>query len=124
MVKDHSDSKRGNPLPPHGLLFLISSKGSFICTDMIAHTTAFVTPVVGHLMEQEIAQWVICMECILFSFNWQLLSHYPKDTDMIAEACVQHSTMELVVALMTINKYKHCRGTLFSYLGYLCRTKV
>ena len=30
MVKDHSDSKRGNPLPPHGLLFLISSKGSFI----------------------------------------------------------------------------------------------
>ena len=31
MVKDHSDSKRGNPLPPHGLLFPISSKGSFIC---------------------------------------------------------------------------------------------
>ena len=31
MVKDHSDSERGNPLPPHGLLFTISSKGSFIC---------------------------------------------------------------------------------------------
>ena len=31
MVKDHSDSDRGNPLPPHGLLFPISSKGSFIC---------------------------------------------------------------------------------------------
>ena len=29
MVKDHSDNKRGNPLHPHGLLFLISSKGSF-----------------------------------------------------------------------------------------------
>ena len=27
MVKDHSDSERGNPLPPHGLLFPISSKG-------------------------------------------------------------------------------------------------
>ena len=25
-------SERGNPLPPHGLLFPISSKGSFICT--------------------------------------------------------------------------------------------
>ena len=25
MVKDHSDSQKGNPLPPH-------SKGSFICT--------------------------------------------------------------------------------------------
>ena len=32
MVKDHSDSERGNPLPPHGLLFSIDSKGSFICT--------------------------------------------------------------------------------------------
>ena len=32
MVKDHSDSERGNLLPPHGLLFPISSKGSFICT--------------------------------------------------------------------------------------------
>ena len=32
MVKDHSYSEKGNPLPPHRLLFPISSKGSFICT--------------------------------------------------------------------------------------------
>ena len=32
MVKDHSDSEKGNPLPPHRLLFTINSKGSFICT--------------------------------------------------------------------------------------------
>ena len=32
MVKDHSDSEKGNPLPPHRLLFPIKSKGSFICT--------------------------------------------------------------------------------------------
>ena len=32
MVKDHSDSVKGNPLLPHRLLFLINSKGSFICT--------------------------------------------------------------------------------------------
>ena len=32
MVKDHSDSETGNPLPPHRLLFPINSKGSFICT--------------------------------------------------------------------------------------------
>ena len=31
MVKDYSDSERGNPLPSHGLLFPISSKGSLIC---------------------------------------------------------------------------------------------
>ena len=32
MVKDHSYSERGNPLPPHGLLFPINRKGFFICT--------------------------------------------------------------------------------------------
>ena len=32
MAKDHSHSERGNPLPPHGLLFPISSKGYFRCT--------------------------------------------------------------------------------------------
>ena len=36
MVSDHSDT---NPLPPHGLLFLTSSKGSFICTiNRLVHT--------------------------------------------------------------------------------------
>ena len=61
IVKDHSDSERGNLLPPHGLLFPINSKGSFICT--IPQTgkhipRPFVTPVVEHWLEQEIAQWV------------------------------------------------------------------
>ena len=32
MVKDHSDSEKGNPLPSHRLLFPINSKCSFICT--------------------------------------------------------------------------------------------
>ena len=57
MVKDHSDSEKGNLLLPHRLLFPISSKGYFICfymhhpTDRIAHTMAFVTPVVEHWLE-------------------------------------------------------------------------
>ena len=55
IVKDQSDSERGNPLPPHEVIFLINSKGSFICT--IPQTTAFVTPVVEHWLEREIAQW-------------------------------------------------------------------
>ena len=60
IVKNHSESERGNPLPPHGLLFPISSKGSFYMhhpTDRIAHTTAFVTPIVDHWLEREIGQW-------------------------------------------------------------------
>ena len=49
MVKDHSDS------------FPISHKGYFYMhnpTHRIIHTTAFVTPVVEHWLEREIAQWV------------------------------------------------------------------
>ena len=46
MVKNHSDSEKENPLPPHH------------ATDRIAHTTAFVAPVVEHWLEREIAQWV------------------------------------------------------------------
>ena len=58
MVKDHSDSEKGNPLPSHGLLFPISSKDSFICIIPVrlTHTTALVTPDVEHWLEQEIAQ--------------------------------------------------------------------
>ena len=60
MVKDRSDSERGNLLLPHKLLFPISSKGYFICItpDRIIHTTAFVMPVVEHWLEWEIAQWI------------------------------------------------------------------
>ena len=61
MVKDHSDSEKGNPLPPHRLLLSINSKGFFYMhhpTDRITHTTAFVTPVVEHWLERELAQWV------------------------------------------------------------------
>ena len=58
MVKDHSDSKRGNLLLPlHGLLFLISSKESFHMhhpIDRITHTIAFFAPIVDHWLEQEI----------------------------------------------------------------------
>ena len=64
MVKDHSDSERGNLLLPHRLLFPISSKGSFICIipDKMTHTTAFVTPVVEHWLEREIAKQIKATE--------------------------------------------------------------
>ena len=59
MVKDHSDSERGNLLPPQRVIFPISSKVFYMHhpTDGIIHTTAFVTPVVEHWLEREIA-WV------------------------------------------------------------------
>ena len=61
MVKDHSDSERGNLLPPlPGLFFLIRSKSYFDNnhpTHRIAHTMSFVTPVKEHWLEWEIARY-------------------------------------------------------------------
>ena len=51
MVKDHSDSEKGNPLPPHRQGFFYMHHP----TDRITHTTTFVTSVVEHWLEREIA---------------------------------------------------------------------
>ena len=53
MVKDHSDSERGYSFRLAARFFYMHHP-----TDRIAHTTAFVTPVVEHWLEREIAQWV------------------------------------------------------------------
>ena len=48
-------AREEKPLPPRGLLFPISSKGSFNMhhpTDKIANTTVFVAPVVEHWLER------------------------------------------------------------------------
>ena len=62
MVKDHSDSEKGNPLPPHiGYSYRLTARVLLYAhhpTDRITHTTAFVTPVVEYWLEREIAQWV------------------------------------------------------------------
>ena len=47
MVKDHSDSERGNPLPTlHGLLFFISSKGLLYVSSHQCSTTGVTKPMV------------------------------------------------------------------------------
>ena len=41
IVKDNSDSEKGNPLPPHGLLFPISRKGNYIsCVISVTQTSS------------------------------------------------------------------------------------
>ena len=68
MVKDHSDSERGNPLLPH------RQQGFFYMhhpTDRITHTTtAFVTPVVEHWLEGEIHLWDVFK--VTYCFNIQV----------------------------------------------------
>ena len=59
MIKDYSNSERGNPLPPHGLLFPISSKGSLYAPphtqDITYHSLCYT--IVEHWLEQVLAQW-------------------------------------------------------------------
>ena len=50
-VKDSSDSERTPAVATRTTLSVYQGK------DRIAHTTAFVTPVMEHWLEQEIAQW-------------------------------------------------------------------
>ena len=52
MVKDHSESERGNSPPPHhGYSFRSAARGVF-------HSTAFATPAVELWLERERSQWV------------------------------------------------------------------
>ena len=62
MVKDHADSERNLLLPLCGYsiqLALIAARVLLYAqpTDRTTHTTVFVTPVMEHWLEQEIAQW-------------------------------------------------------------------
>ena len=52
MVKDHSDNEKETRCRHIGFFYMHHP------TDRIAHTAAFVTPVMEHWLEWEIAQWV------------------------------------------------------------------
>ena len=56
-------------------------------TDKIAHTTAFVTPVVDHWLEREIAQWVVSFNMVQI----HMISELPaltKSGDVVSLATV------------------------------------
>ena len=65
MVTDHSDSERGNPLPPQqGFFYMFPSHRQDSTYHGLCYTKhdsfihSFVAPVVEHWLEREIAQWV------------------------------------------------------------------
>ena len=105
MIKDHSASERGKLLPPYGLLIPISSKGSFICTipDRVAHTTAFIIPVVEHWLEREIAQWEIdpMTHCIMSRHSTTELYLAPTTSKLHQRYINQNSGNHVVSCLVT-----------------------
>ena len=60
MVNDHSDTERKPAAATiiMGCTFRVTARDMNHPTDSTAHSTAFVMPVVEHLLEREIAQWV------------------------------------------------------------------
>ena len=98
MVKDHSDSERGNPLPPHGQGFFNMHHS----TDRITHTMAFVTPVMEHWLEREIAQWVrrpmapwanaLTTELHLAPFHEAVIKQWPISTVIMTTMVVMVTT--------------------------------
>ena len=76
-------SKRRNPMPPfNGLLFWIISRGSLHAsfhTDRIMHTMDFVTLIVEHWLEQEIAQWVHYEGSIQMTHSTIFYMHHSTD---------------------------------------------
>ena len=57
MVKDHSDSEKGNPLPPHRLTARVLLYAPSHRQDSTYHGLCHTT-IMEHWLEQEIAQWI------------------------------------------------------------------
>ena len=68
MVKDHSDSEKGNPMQPQGFFYMHHP------TDRITHTTVFVTPVVEHWLERELQNQYLQVSDWCFKEMTQLIS--------------------------------------------------
>ena len=66
-------------------------------TDMIAHTTAFVTPIVEHWLEREIAQWVSFVKVKTAKYNTH--THSNKDNIVMSQ-----SIYAVVIIIINNNK--------------------
>ena len=96
MVKDHSDRERerGNPLPPHRLLFPISIKGSFICI----------------IPQTSIIHWVDPLS--YFSFQTVLHDWCNKGRGMCYPVC---GMVHIKEPLLLIGKSSLCGGSGFLF---------
>ena len=120
MVKDYSDSTRGNPLLPLELFFPISSKGSFICTipQIGEHIPQpLLHQVMKHWMEREIQKWkqfkskLPWENTVNIVFPRQFLKHKIKfDTTDILIAGVENSVLISTVIFLICYQKLFCSG--------------
>ena len=87
MVKDHSDGEKGNPLPPYGLLVLISSNVLFYMhhpTDRFSTRPFFYTSR-GVLAISRCEDTTISLTT---NNSQNLLIHSPRQTVQMVEVCL------------------------------------
>ena len=123
MVKDHSDSERGNLLSPHGLLFPISSKGFFYMhhpTNRTTHTRKSLVGA-GHSSEVErslMVRWVVGSilhevdPLSYFSFHQVLRDWCNKGRGMCYPVC---GMVHIKEPLLLIDKSSLCGGSGFPF---------
>ena len=56
--------------------------------DMLGHTTAFVTPVVEHWLEREIAQWVHLMESENYVMSHNVIPNITDKSKLIEQLAI------------------------------------
>ena len=98
MVKDHSDSEKGNLLPPHRLLFYMHHP-----TDRITHTMAFVTTVV------ELNNSIILKSLMIY--------HHQK---YISKTSYHINILKIYISFISLNTWVKCiSNTLIIFKGII-----
>ena len=118
MVKDHSHSERGNSLPPHGLLFLISSKGYFICRqDNTYHSLCYTSR--GALALLLFVVYSLCFSHIIRAYTF--INHRLFDVVvLLASYMFPLATRDLLYVLY--HRHKHWCTSLGTYYKHVVTT--
>ena len=125
MVKDHSDTEKGNPLLPHRLLFPIDSKGSFICTipqDNSYHGLNGFTPwridlMTHHTMSERSYHGATSRSCL-----WQVLKLCPSPSMTSRFFITITSTKKVMILQLIVVKYYYS-WKVGEFLFYLTKSK-
>ena len=115
MVMDHSDSDKGNPLPPHWLLFSISIHRIFYMnhpTDRIAYTTTFVTPLLHTWRDGSLDRSFMVDPLSYFSFQPGLHDWCNKGRGMCYPVC---GMVHIKEPLLLIDKSSLCGDSGFPF---------
>ena len=131
MVKDHSDSERGNPLPPHRLLFPISSKGSIIPHRLCYTSRGALVGTRNSYIYIYISVFVCVCVCVCVQRERHAHKHTHTHTRKYVRMVVLHPNVRLsifffqlntslcsiiIIIIICTNEYENLSHTFTSYM--------